>query len=415
MAFSRSIVFRIVIRKRSVVKKLLVLGGSEKSIPLTRYAASKGHFVVLCDRNPDNPCKDLAGVFIQVSTTDLDGIIDVARMHAIDGIVSFGSDVMAASAAFVGQALGLPSNPYEAILAMGRKDLFRTFLSSHGFNSPKAASFSSADALLLHCNQFQLPVMVKPIDSAGSTGVSKVMEWSELASTFDIAMAASPAQQVIVEEYIQMSHPYMIAGDVFVLDGQVVFWGLMNSHRASREYPFLPTGNSYPVALNLELQLTVKRTVQLLVDELGIRLGGLNMELMYDKYGNLYIIELAARNGGNYIPELLQQAIGVDLIAALVDASLGEDVNVELLQDERYVATYMIHSPKKGRFQGVIFGDIIKGNVYKVILNVKIGDSIHAFDRATHALGVLFLRFDSAVEQETKLSRIVDYVTVIID
>ena len=398
-----------------IVKKLLVLGGSEKSIPLICYATSKGHHVVLCDRDADNPCRDLATVFVHVSTTDLDGVMEVARNYSVDGIVSFGSDVMVATAAFVGQALGLPSNPYEAVLTMGRKDRFRAFLSSYGFNSPKAASFLSFEDLLLHCNQFQLPVMVKPVDSAGSTGVSKVMEWSSLPSAFDIAMGASPAQQVIVEEYIQMSHPYMIAGDAFVLDGQVIFWGLMNSHRASREYPFLPTGTSFPVALNQEQQMTVKRTVQSLVDTLGIKLGGLNLELMYDESGNLYIIEIAARNGGNYIPEVLQYATGVDLIAALVEASLGEPVEIGHCHDGVCVATFMLHSPKTGTFQGIILADEIKENVFQSILNVKIGDSIHVFDRATHAIGVLFLRFDSKEEQKAKLNRITDFVSVLVE
>ena len=397
------------------MKKLLVLGGSGKSIPLIRYATSNGLHVLLCDRDTENPCKDLATEFIQVSTTDLDGVLEVARNHEVDGIVSFGSDVMAATAAFVGQALGLPSNPYEAVLTLGRKDLFRAFLSYHGFNSPRSASFSSVEDLLMNCNQFQFPVMVKPVDSAGSTGVSKIMDLAGVPLAFDLAISASQAKQVIVEEYIQMSHPYMIAGDAFVLDGKVIFWGLMNSHRASREYPFLPTGTSYPVALNLEQQMTVKSTVQSLVDKLGIRLGGLNMELMYDDSGNLYIIEIAARNGGNYIPEMLQNATGVDLIAALVDASLGVAVDVESLQDGKCVATYMIHSQKKGTFQGIILADEIKGNVYNTILNVKIGDYIHAFDRATYALGVLFLRFDSVKEQKAKLNRITKFVSVIVD
>ena len=207
----------------------------------------------------------------------------------------------------------------------------------------------------------------------------------------------------------------MIAGDAFVQDGQVVFWGLMNSHRSSSEYPFLPTGTSYPVALDQEQEMTVKRTIQSIVDALGFRLGGINLELMYDESDNLYIIELAARNGGNYIPELLKQATGVDLIAALVNASIGESVDVESLQNGRCVATYMIQSQKKGTFQGVILADEIKGNVYQTILNVKIGDFIHAFDRATHAIGILFLRFDSVAEQEIKLRSIRDFVTVIVE
>ena len=39
------------------MKKLLVLGGAEKSLPLVHCAKARGHSVVLCERDPQNPCR----------------------------------------------------------------------------------------------------------------------------------------------------------------------------------------------------------------------------------------------------------------------------------------------------------------------------------------------------------------------
>ena len=396
------------------MKKILVLGGSEKSFPLVKYAKEQGYHVLLCDRNPHNPCRYYVDEFVQVSTTDIDGIIKIGRDESVDGVVSFGSDLMAETAALVGQALGLPANPHNAVATMGHKDRFRSFLRTHGFPSPRSSAFTSFQDAWNHRRSFQLPVIVKPIDSAGSTAVSKIEDWSELQKAFNLAAGSSRSKTVLIEEFITSSHKHMIAGDAFVMGGEVVFWGLLNSHRGLPEYPYLPTGTSSPIFLNEEQISEVKSTVQSVIDALGFRFGGINLELMYDVHGDLYVVEIAARNGGNYIPELLQMATGVNIIGALVEASLDQPVSVEVSKNSCYTAALMLYSKKEGAFKKVELSESIKKNVVETILTIKPGESVKVFDRATHAIGVIFLQFDSLDEQEKKLEQFSEHVSVIV-
>ena len=68
--------------------------------------------------------------------------------------------------------------------------------------------------------------MVKPVDSSGSRGVNRIYSIKELKAAFDAALGFSKVKRVIIEEYIESTHDYMIGGDIFVLNGEVVFWGV---------------------------------------------------------------------------------------------------------------------------------------------------------------------------------------------
>lgn len=391
-------------------KTLLVLGGAAKSLPLVRSALVKGHRVVLCDRDPTNPCRQLATHFAEISTLDVDGLVAVADDHAVDGVVSFGSDRMAEVAAQVAERRGLPGNPPASLRTMGRKDLFRAFLGEHGFARPGSISGNRLDVMDAARDQVRLPAIVKPVDAAGSAGVARIDRWEDLPAALHHAELMSPMRGVIVEEFIERDHDYVIAGDAFVDRGEVVFWGLLNSHRGAGHAPFLPTGTSYPISLSAVRQKQVCEKVQTLVDALGIQFGPLNLELAFGADGVLHVIELAARNGGNCIPELLQDATGVDLIGALVDASLGEQVHLTPQSRQRCLATYVVHTVIAGRFEALELDEMVRPHLYRAVSYARSGDSIHMFRRATDAVGVLFLEFASPAEQKAVLECIEDYV-----
>lgn len=394
---------------------LLVLGGASKSLPLVHYARSQGHAVVLCDRDPNNPCRPLCDQFIPISTAGPEPILDALGQQPINGVVAFGSDVNAVSAAHIAAALSLPGNPPSAVEAMVRKDLFRQALGRHGFAAPNSHSFTAITEVAPWRDQLQPPLIVKPADAAGSAGVSRLDSWAALPSVFAHAQQASRQGRVVIETFIERSHPHLIGGDIFVLDGQVQFWGLLNSHRACPQAPFLPTGTSYPLALDQHQQQAVRHTLQQLVSDLGLCMGGFNVELMFDQQGRLHVIELAPRNGGNQIPELLQLATGVNLIHALVDASLGQQVRLTPQLAPSYVANVMVHSISSGRFQQLLLDDSLTPYLLRRDLSVEPGDPVCAFKRATDALGTLTFRFPCHAEQQALLNSITELVTVVVD
>lgn len=382
------------------MKKILFLGGSKQQIPAIQYAKNKGYFTILCDFLKDNPGQFIADKFYCESTTDLNKILDISIENEIDGIVAYASDPAALTAAYVGNKMNLPSNPYRSVEILSKKNLFRKFLSDNSFNCPKAISVKNKYDIDKKIDNFKFPLIIKPIDSSGSKGVSRINSFDEIDTKFDLAMENSRGKIVIIEEFIQRDHEYMIAGDAFVIEGKVIYFGLLNSYRDFNVNEFVPIGTSYPTLLSEKRIEKVKYEVQRVVDLLELKNGALNLELMFDNRGEIYIIEIGPRNGGNMIPDLLKIATDVDLISATVESALGEkNFDLNCTEEDRYYSTYIIHTNKNGILKKIKFNDSIKNNVIRKIIYKNEGDIVECFNGANKALGIVFLKFNSLSEQ----------------
>lgn len=397
------------------MKKLLILGGNEKSIGVIEKAKERGYYTILCDQDENVITRKMVDKFYPVSVMDEEEVYKVAVNEKVDGIVSYASDRIALVVAKLANRLNLPSNPWKSVEILIKKDLFRKFLKDNNFNVPKAVSFTELNEDIKdEINKMKFPVMVKPTDSAGSTGVEKIEDIDELEKAFNNAIVNSQSQKVILEEYIEMDHECMIAGDAFVYNGKVEVYGLLNSHRKIKQHPFIPTGTSYPFQLK-DKENEVKETVQRLVDILKIKQGPLNLELMYNKQGKLYIIEIAPRNGGNKIPEFINKVMGVDLLDALVATSVGDEPILKLHINYDYATTYVLHSLKEGIFNGLEVSDEIKENIIDKSMYIEKGKKVKSFDRANKAIGILFLKFDTQDEEKEKLEKMEELVKIKLD
>ncbi|AOM81667.1 ATP-grasp domain-containing protein [Salisediminibacterium beveridgei] len=397
------------------MKKLLFLGGSIQQTPALKYAKKRGYYCILCDFLSDNPGRDYADEYHLVSTTDQEEVLRIAKQTKIDGIIAFASDPAAPTAAYVGNELNLPSNPYESVRILTKKDLFRKFLKKHGFNCPKAESFYYKEEAIreLEKLEFEYPLMVKPIDSSGSKGVNRINSINELDEAFELALVNSKEKIVIIEEFIEMGHKHMIGGDGFVINGELKFNGFLNCHRSKNLSPYVPIGKSYPLFLDNEKINLAKKEIEKVLRILGITMGALNLELMFDKRGRLYIIEIGPRNGGNMIPDLLEMITGVNLIAATVEAALGNEIKIiDDMPNESYYSIYVIHSAEKGNLVKLDLKQEIQKNIVKNIIYKEIGSKVDIFDGANKALGIIFLKFDNLEELQDKMDNMNNFVEV---
>jgi phosphoribosylaminoimidazole carboxylase (NCAIR synthetase) len=143
------------------MKKVLMLGGSLYQVYAIKEAVRLGYYVITCDYLPGNPGHKFAHEYYNVSTTDKEAVLELARSLKVDGVVAYASDPAAPTAAYVCEKLGLPTSPYASVEILSKKDLFRAYLAEHGFNVPKAQGFRSYEEAAAVIDSFQLPVMVK--------------------------------------------------------------------------------------------------------------------------------------------------------------------------------------------------------------------------------------------------------------
>lgn len=394
------------------MKKILLLGGSAQQIVAIGTAKRLGYNTVLCDYLPDNPGQYHADKFYLVSTTDKDAVLQVARKERVDGVLAYASDPAAPTAAYVAEKLGLPTNPYSSVETLCNKDMFRAFLRENGYNAPQSAGYSEKSEVIADIARYRFPIIIKPVDSSGSKGATVLHSLDGLEAAIEFAFSFSRSHRIIVEEFIEKKHEYLIGGDVFVADGRIVLWGLMNCHRDQDVNPLVPVGKSYPLTLGDRDVRAVKDTLQKMVEDLGLKFGSVNVELVVDKSDRVWPIDIGPRAGGNMIPDLLSMIFGLDVVELAVRTAMGEAVHVEPDQKSDYLATHNLHSAAEGVLEDIGFSDELERYIIRTCIYVKAGDDVHYFDNASKALGIIFMRFPDGDTQKRILSHINDYISI---
>jgi len=376
------------------MKKLLLLGGLRYLIPVIESAHELGYYVITCDYLPNNIAHKYSDKYFNVNITDKEAVLKLAKEQKVDGIMSFAVDPGVTTAAFVCEKLNLPScGPYESVRILQNKALFRDFLSKNNFNVPKAKGYLKIEDAIADARFFKWPVIVKPVDSAGSKGVSKVLNVDAFEKSIKNAIFYSPTKQFIVEEFIEQSG-FPSDSDSLSIHGELVFFTLSNQRfDAKAANPYTPAGFSWPSAMESKHQEELRNEVQRLLSLLKMQTSVYNIEARVGTDNKAYIMEVSPRGGGNRLAEMVKLASGIDLISYAVKAAVGEKIN----QTEKptyidYWGEIILHSDKEGYFDRLIIDDEIKNLIYEIDLWIEKGSYIKPFTGANETIGTIIIR-----------------------
>lgn len=385
-------------------KSILLLGGSAAQLIAIEKAKDLGYRTIVCDYLDDNPGQFIADTFYLASTTDKETILEIAKKEKIDGIVAYSSDPAAPTAAYVANKLGLPGLEYSIACKFCEKQQFRDFLKENGFNVPKSISLKGPfEVSNIELSGFNFPVIVKPTDSSGSKGVTVLQNKDGLEKALEYAKTYSRNGILILEEFIQRDHPFVIEAEIFAINGKVVSWGLINSIRDNDSNPLLPSAYSYPLELDENRKRIVKEEISKLISSTGNTSGAFNIEMIIDKNNQLYFLDAGPRNGGNKLPEYISMISGKDIVVVTLKNAMGdtENVDVELDGDSGgFWGLGVLHSSKKGIFKGVKYTPLAKKSLVIEDIQKKLGDTINPFEKCNDLVGLNFYHFSSKKEMD---------------
>ena len=381
----------------------MLLGGLRYLLPVIDAAHNMGCHVITCDYLPDNIAHKYSDEYHNVSILDRDAVLSLARELRIDGIMSFAVDPGVVTAAYVADRLGLPcAGPYESICILQDKEKFRGFLESNGFNVPRSRGFSSYEEAYADRDYFEWPVIVKPVDSAGSKGVSRVDSPDKLRAAFDNAKSHSFSSKVIIEEFVE-KQGCSSDSDCFSVDGKLEFVSFSAQRfDENADNPYAPAAYSWPSTFTKEQETELTAEIQRLLTLLRMRTSIYNIETRIGTNGRPYIMEVSPRGGGNRLAEMLRMATGVDMITAAVKAALGEKVT-DIVQKpyDGHWAEVILHADRSGTFRGLDISSEMSRHVEERDLWVRDGERVSSFNGANDAIGTLVLKLDSLNELES--------------
>ena len=391
-----------------------MLGGSLYQVYAIKEAVRLGYHVITCDYLPGNPGHKFAHEYYNVSTTDKEAVLDLARRLKVDGVVAYASDPAAPTAAYVCERLGLSTSPYQSVEILSKKDLFRAYLAEHGFNVPKAQGFTSYEDALAAIDSFRLPVMVKPVDSSGSKGINKLTDKSQLKAFVEDALSYSRDKRFLLEEFI-VKKGYQISGDAFSVDGKLVFHCFGNEYYSSKvSKDFAPLGECWPFMMDTKYIDILHADLQRLISLLGMKSTAYNVEAIVGEDDKIYILELGARSGGSLIPQITECATGVNMVTYVIKAAMGEDCSdLKMRPSKGCWSNYMVHADETGKYAGIWFDESFrKNNLVEFVTDIKEGDSVHKFRDAQDAIGTLIVKYDNVEQMFSMIENMDEYVKV---
>lgn len=386
-------------------KKIMLLGGLRYLIPVIEAAHKQGYYVITCDYLPDNIAHKFSDEYCNVSILDKEAVLSLAREKEIDGIISFAVDPGVVTASYVQEQMGLPAfGPYESVCILQNKDRFRQFLANHGFNVPKAKTVTSTKDAANGLEDFEWPLIVKPTDSAGSKGVTKINTLEELDSAIHHALEYSHSNHAIIEEFIEQAG-CSSDSDCFSVNGELKFVSYSAQRfDAKASNPYTPAAYSWPSTMTKEQEAYLTSEIQRLITLLNMNTTVYNIETRVGKNGKPYIMEVSPRGGGNRLSEMVRFATGVDLITNAVRAAVGDSVNnIEQKDYNGHWAEIILHADKDGKFEDIVINENLKQFIYEKDLWVKYNDNVSSFNGANDTIGTMVLKFNNASELDSTL------------
>jgi biotin carboxylase len=346
-----------------------------------KRAREMGCHVVAVDRNPESPGFTHAHQSYPVDIKDLPRCLDIARACRADAVLGIASEWGAVTAAHIARALHLPGTNPDIYKVTRNKYLTARRLHAAGIDLQRQVHLvnekTAGETCPLNC-----PVMVKPVDGAGSVGVTLATNVAELQRAVETAKQASLAGDVLVESYIAGREfgveSFVFAGEVHVL---LVMEKLMTSPPAFAELAHL-----YPPRYEEPLIATIRQTVTNVIKTLEIDAGPVNADVIVDHNSQVHVVDISARMGGNLIgSHIVPYATGIDLNRQTILWALGEQPDLQSTRSAVVVSRLLDMEPRPGVVHTLEGLDQITAQpgVLDLILTIKPGMPLRAY-RTNH-------------------------------
>ena len=322
------------------MKKLLMLGGGFLQKYVIRKAKAMGYYVLCLDADPNAVGFDIADEHAVINIVDEEACLAYARDKQVDGVLTAATDFSVLTMSRIAEELHLPGINYQSAKviknkALVRKRLFEANADDTGISYEIDSVEDIADIL----PKIKFPVMMKPVDGSGSRGASKVEKTEDFVKAAEFAMNGSITHRAVAEPFIE-GKEYGV--ESFVDNGVIHVLGVMQKDMTEPPY-YAELGHAIPSGLTPELETKVKSCVYRAIFGLGVNHGSVNMDLLITNEGNVHIVDVGARMGGNLIgSHIIPMGTGIDYMGNMIRAAVGDATNWKPEWQPKSVATKLL-------------------------------------------------------------------------
>lgn len=321
-------------------KKLLMLGGGLLQNFVIEKAKSMDYYVYCLDADPNAPGFQIADEYAVVNIVDEEACLAYARDKQVNGVLTAATDFGVLTMSRIAEAMYLPGINYRSAKIIKNKASVRKLLfEAHADDTGYAYEIGSMDEIAEILPKMKFPIMMKPVDGSGSRGASKVEKAEDFAKAVEFAMSGSITHRAVAEPFVD-GREYGV--ESFVDNGEIHVLAVMQKDMTLPPY-YAELGHAIPSGLKEELEIKVKTCVYRAVCALGVNHGSVNMDLLITNGGNVHIIDIGARMGGNLIgSHIVPIGTGIDYMGNMIRAAVSDPTCWKPECQPRTVATKLL-------------------------------------------------------------------------
>lgn len=376
----------------------MILGASILQLPAIEKAKEMGLEVIAVDMNPDAEGFKVPGVIKEViSTIDTPAIIEAARRHRIDGIMTLATDMPMRSVASVAKEMGLTGIDEGTALRATNKAEMRKALKAYNVPVPRFFTASDESEYNEVVKQFSVPFIVKPVDSSGSRGIFEVADITDqnmVRKAYDYCKPYSKTGDVIVEEY--MSGPE-VSVETLSIDGTCHVLQITDKLTTGAPH-YVEMGHSQPTRHSKEIAKKISETAIAANKAIGIKNGPSHTEIIITGEGPK-IVEIGARLGGDCITtHLVPLSTGVDMVECNIRIAMGEKPDISCKYNRGSAIRYL--STENGVIKNIKGLDAAKktDGVVQVSIVHNVGDRVDGIKSSGDRVGFVIAQGRNAAE-----------------
>lgn len=331
------------------MKKIAVIGANEPLEPFFKQVKALGYYIVGIAYEEGAVCKKYCDKFYPISFADKDTVLEICKQEKVNGITSFSLESALPTVIYVAQKMGLVSNAEECLHRLENKFTMREALNAAGISNPQYAIISKAEEL--DSISIPFPCIVKPADSGGSQGVTKVGNFKEMKAAFIRALDYSREGKVIIEQYIDGRE---FSVEYLSFNGRHVNIQITDNVTSGAPY-FVELQHHQPANLTDEQRQRICSLVESALTALAVTNSPSHTEVKLNSKDELYVIEIGARLGGDFITsDLVRLSTDYDLVKGAMELAIGD---------------FAIPTIENCHYSGVLFYSTLTPGIKKYIDN----------------------------------------------
>ena len=324
------------------MKKIAIIGANDFQNPLILKAKSLGYETHVFAWQDGSIGEKTADYFYPISIVEKDEILKKCKEIGIDAIATIASDLATLTVNYVAEKLGLPGNSLECTKKSTNKYEMRKAFKEAGVATPGFEIVSSPEDIE-KLSDMEYPLIVKPTDRSGSRAITKIYKKEELEEAISKAIENSFEKKAIVEEYIEGNE---FSAEGITYNGEHKF--LTITRKATTGAPhFIETGHIEPAGLSKDMEEKIYNELTKALTALQITNSATHSEFKITPNGDVRIIEIGARMGGDCIgSDLVQISTGYDFVKMVIDVAMGNKPSFEKVTEPKIAVIRFIFNKK---------------------------------------------------------------------